>query len=83
MRIYKEMHLRDQAAATYGGIPWHHPALPQNFQVLLAPVEGAFDTAGTRVVSHGGLSLEEVVVPFVQLSPKTAITENNLYEEKR
>jgi hypothetical protein len=50
-----------------GTIDWDQPGLPPNFHVLLAPYGSAFVPKGTKIVCHGGASLEEVVVPFARL----------------
>jgi hypothetical protein len=41
--------------------------LPANYRPLLAPGRTAFVTAGTRMVGHGGISLEEVIVPWIKV----------------
>ncbi len=48
-------------------IPWHSDALPEDVHVLLASGLDAFYTPEDEVVCHGGISLEEVIVPFVQV----------------
>lgn len=47
--------------------PWPAWGLPPTPVPLLAPGRSAFLTAGARAVVHGGISLEEVIVPFIQL----------------
>jgi hypothetical protein len=42
--------------------------LPEGCHPLFARDHLAFDIQGMQSVSHGGLSLEEVIVPFVELS---------------
>lgn len=42
--------------------------LPANFMPLFAGERGAFVPKGDRVVVHGGMSLEELIVPFVKVS---------------
>lgn len=48
-------------------ICWPGFGLPQGYSVLLAGGRSAFVSEGEEVVSHGGISLEEVVVPFVRI----------------
>lgn len=55
------------AANTAGAIVWPSVGLPEDYFALLAPKGGAFTTAGAEIIGHGGISLEEVVVPFVRL----------------
>ena len=41
--------------------------LPQHLNVLLAPELDAFLNFGEQAVCHGGIALEEVIVPFVEI----------------
>jgi hypothetical protein len=67
-RIYSEPVLHGKAMRDIlGTIDWDQPGLPPNFHVLLAPYGSAFVPKGTKIVCHGGASLEEVVVPFARL----------------
>ncbi len=49
-------------------IAWTNTGLPSNLQVLLAPKLKAFLNVGDQAVCHGGIALEEVIVPFVEIS---------------
>lgn len=44
------------------------PGLPADFMPLFAQGRGAFVPKGDQVVVHGGMSLEELIVPFVRVS---------------
>lgn len=44
------------------------PGLPNDFMPLFAQGRGAFVPKGDQVVVHGGMSLEELIVPFVKVS---------------
>jgi hypothetical protein len=69
VRIYTDALLREQTRAAFPDtIVWDSAALPAGFLPLLAPARSAFVPRGERVVSHGGISLEEVVVPFVRIT---------------
>jgi hypothetical protein len=50
-----------------GTILWPPIGLPEGYLPLLAAGRGAFVTKGQRRITHGGISLEEVVVPFVTI----------------
>jgi PglZ domain. len=69
-RVYHSQVLRDQAASRYGGTPWNSSGLPQDMHVLLAPESGAYVTKGEQLISHGSMSAEEVIVPFIKVWPK-------------
>ncbi|MDF9408594.1 BREX-3 system phosphatase PglZ [Pelotomaculum isophthalicicum JI] len=70
VRIYKDKMLRDKAAAAYSSLAWTGSGLPEDVYVLLAKSGEAFIQKGEHVVSHGGISLEEVVVPFIHITGK-------------
>lgn len=46
-------------------IAWPQIGLPDDYRALIASGRGAFVSEGARNVSHGGISLEELFVPFV------------------
>jgi hypothetical protein len=69
-RVYHSQVLRDQAAVQYGGTPWNSSGLPQDMYVLLAPESGAFVAKNEQLLSHGSMSAEEVIVPFIKVLPK-------------
>ena len=54
-------------------IEWSNIGLPTGLQVLLAPKLNAFLNVGEQAVCHGGIALEEVIVPFVHISKKEGI----------
>ena len=58
-----------QAQAQYpDAISWRSDALPDAIHVLLADGLDSFDTLEEESVCHGGISLEEVIVPFIQVT---------------
>lgn len=68
VRIYPNATLRAQAAE-HGDI-WDPPGLPTvaaSYHPLFAPSRGGYHT-GTGRVSHGGISLDEVIVPVARVS---------------
>ncbi len=59
---------RNQLAGSYpGSIPWGGAGLPEDYHPLLAPHRAAFVNGGVTIVGHGGLAVEEVIVPFVRV----------------
>jgi hypothetical protein len=67
VRLYPNIVLRQQAEDY--GISWDPPGLPKGtLNPLFASGRRGFHTSGVRV-SHGGLSLDEMIVPFVQVTP--------------
>ena len=67
-RVYSDPVLRSHVAQRFrNAIAWPALGLPDDFLPLLAPGRSAFIREGGRIVGHGGVSLEEVVVPMVQI----------------
>lgn len=69
VRIYTDTNLFKDAAKKIGGIPWTGVGLPENYHALLAQYGQAFVNKNERIVSHGSISIEEVIVPFVKVIP--------------
>lgn len=70
VRIYNSEELRDRAAQKYSSQKWDSIGLPNEFFVLAAKSGEAFVKEGEVVVSHGGTSIEEVIVPFVRVKKR-------------
>jgi hypothetical protein len=69
-RIYSDRHAADTVQEDFGGtIRWHQDGLlPDDVWVLMAEERKAFATPGQVVVTHGGPTLDEVVVPLVTIT---------------
>jgi len=68
VRIYSDSILRGQIKDRFpDSLEWPPVGLPENYLPLLAPGRLAFVRKTERLVGHGGISLEEVVVPLVQI----------------
>ena len=68
VRLYSDPALRSRVKARFpDAIEWPATGLPEDCLALLAPGRSAFVRDGERVVGHGGASLEEVVVPMVEI----------------
>jgi hypothetical protein len=48
-------------------ILWPQWGLPEDYRALLSGQRHAFVHKGQGVVAHGGISIEEVIVPFIRL----------------
>jgi len=72
VRVYPNQVLRSNIKARFPeAIEWPSSmGLPADYHALIAPGRSAFVRVGERPVVHGGISLEEVVVPFVRLGRK-------------
>lgn len=69
VRIYRsEALIAETAAANPDTFRLDVAGLPANFMPLFAGGRGAFVPKGDQVVVHGGMSMEELIVPFVRVS---------------
>ncbi len=48
-------------------IEWPLLGLPDDYRALLAPHRKAFIRDGETIVGHGGISIEELIVPLIQI----------------
>jgi hypothetical protein len=72
-RVYDRPEFRDEVVARFpDSIRWPNYGLPAARHVLLAGDLKAFTDAGDEVVAHGGISLEEVMVPFIAITRENA-----------
>lgn len=67
-RIYKDEVLREDALNKFEGIRWPvNYGLPDDYLPVLAQGRSAFVKKGETNVGHGGIAIEEVIVPFVHI----------------
>jgi hypothetical protein len=67
-RIYSDSLLRANVAARFpAAISWKPTGLPENFLPLLSADRSAFVQEGLRTIAHGGITLEEAIVPFIRV----------------
>jgi len=70
--VYPTELLRKQVKEKFPeAIVWPPLGLPGDYLALLAPDRLAFVKKDEKVVAHGGVSLEEVIVPFVRVERDT------------
>ncbi len=68
VRIYSDVALRDKVKERFpGSLEWGTVGLPEDYLALLAPARQAFVQEKQRIVSHGGVSVEEIIVPLIQI----------------
>ena len=71
VRVYPDPLLRGRVKERFSeSMEWPPIGLPEDYLPLLAPSRSAFVRENDRVVSHGGASLEELVVPLVQIETR-------------
>lgn len=67
VRIYNDRRIYDDSANQLSAVKWSNSGLPGDYHVLLAQYGQAFVPKGQDIVTHGGISIEEVIVPFVKV----------------
>ncbi|MDZ7954085.1 BREX-3 system phosphatase PglZ [Nostoc sp. DedQUE09] len=69
VRVYSDPILRAKVKSEFpNAIEWPLLGLPEKYLPLLAPGRQAFIQEGKQIVAHGGISVEELVVPFISVS---------------
>lgn len=69
VRVYDRSDFLQEVADKFpDSLRWPNHGLPPARHVLLAGDLKAFTDAGDEIVAHGGIALEEVLVPFVAIS---------------
>ena len=68
VRIYPDAALRGKVKERFpAALEWGPVGLPEDYIALLAPARQAFVQEKQRTVSHGGISVEEIIVPLIQI----------------
>ncbi len=68
VRIYSDEALRRKVKERFPeAMEWDPIGLPEDCLSLLAPSRRAFVQEKMYIVSHGGISVEEIIVPFIQI----------------
>ncbi|MFH1980903.1 MAG: BREX-3 system phosphatase PglZ [Pseudomonadota bacterium] len=68
VRVYPDEILRSKVKERFPtALEWGSVGLPEDYLALLAPPRQAFVQETQRTVSHGGASIEELIVPLVQI----------------
>jgi hypothetical protein len=68
VRIYPDATLRGKVKERFpAALEWGTAGLPEDYLALLAPARQAFVQEKQPIVSHGGVSVEELIVPLVQI----------------
>lgn len=66
-RTYQDQVFLREAREKTKSIEWPKYGLPEDVHILLAEEQTAYVQEGKKIVSHGGISMEEVIVPFIML----------------
>lgn len=69
VRVYHDKSLMQTVLDAFpDSYDWNAPGLPKNFFTVFPPKRTAYVEENESPVCHGGISLEEMVVPLVQVS---------------
>lgn len=72
VRVYPTPELRAQVAGAFPfAHEWQPVGLPENYFPLVASGSDAFVNPGDAIVGHGGVAIEEVIVPLVKFERRT------------
>ncbi len=73
VRVFDDPEQRSRVASEFfGSVEWSGSGLPKDYLPLLASGRTAFVAKNRRIVSHGGISLEELAVPFVRVEQRAS-----------
>ena len=73
VHIFTEESLREKTHTEFADtVIWKDYGLPPEYKPLIAANRKAFTTKERHVVGHGGISLEEVIVPYVRITKHVA-----------
>ena len=72
VRVYPTPELRAQVAGSFPfAYEWQSVGLPSDYFPLVTGGRDAFVNSGNAVVGHGGVAIEEVIVPLVKVERET------------
>lgn len=67
MLVLKGFADKDSTKEKYGLLEFPKTYLPKEYNYLICDVGDSFDAKGEDVMSHGGISIDECVVPFIKI----------------
>ena len=67
MLVLKDFADKDSIKEKYGMMEFPKTYLPKEYDYLICDVGDSFDVKGEDVMSHGGISIDECVVPFIKI----------------
>jgi hypothetical protein len=72
VRIYPTAELRSQISSSFTfAREWYPSGLPEKYFPLVTSGNDAFIEKGDSIVGHGGIAIEEVIVPLIKIESKT------------
>ena len=78
VRVFRDFRARRKIRKQFpNAIEWPPIGLPEDYFALLAAPRQAFVNENGRIVCHGGITVEEVIVPFVKIIKKQRLSSQN------
>jgi len=72
VRVYPTPELRSQISSSFTfAREWQTSGLPDDYFPLVATGNDAFVNQGDSIVGHGGVAIEEVIVPLIKVEGRT------------
>ncbi|MEZ4677311.1 MAG: BREX-3 system phosphatase PglZ [Caldilineaceae bacterium] len=73
VRVYPTSELRSSVAQAFPfAHEWNSTGLPSNYLPLVTSGTDAFINPNDTIVGHGGIAIEEVIVPLIKIERRTA-----------
>jgi hypothetical protein len=73
VRLYESKALLDNSFDNNTSYVWKCPGIPDNYHMMFAKFNYAYINKDESAICHGGMSMEEVVVPFIKIERKGKI----------
>ena len=70
VRLYESKALLDNSFDNNTSYAWKCPGIPENYHMMFAKFNYAYINKDESAICHGGMSMEEVVVPFIKIERK-------------
>lgn len=67
MLVLKDIADKDSLKEKHGMIEYPKYYLDQTYDYLICDADKSFDAKGEQVMTHGGISIDEVIVPFITI----------------
>lgn len=67
MLVLKDFADKEGTKEKYGLLEFPKTYLPKEYDYLICDVGDSFDAKGEEVMSHGGISIDECIVPFIKI----------------
>lgn len=67
MMVLKDYANKEALKVKYNLLEYPKYYLPKEYDYLICPEDKSFDVKGVEVMSHGGTTIDEVVIPFIKI----------------